>query len=55
MFSRRNANIKNFIRLSATAIYCIWALTVSEEGEAVYRKIGFWKLKDFYIFNTEAL
>jgi GNAT superfamily N-acetyltransferase len=33
----------------------IGVLTASEEGEPVYRKIGFQKLKDFYIFNIGEL
>jgi ribosomal protein S18 acetylase RimI-like enzyme len=31
----------------------IGILTASEDGEPVYRKIGFQKLKDFYVFNAE--
>ncbi|MDR2157864.1 MAG: GNAT family N-acetyltransferase [Holosporaceae bacterium] len=33
----------------------IGVLTASESGESVYRKIGFQKLKDFYILNAKAL
>ncbi|MDR1375467.1 MAG: GNAT family N-acetyltransferase [Holosporaceae bacterium] len=35
--------------------YRIGVLTASEDGEPVYRKIGFQKLKDFYIFNVGTL
>jgi ribosomal protein S18 acetylase RimI-like enzyme len=33
----------------------IGVLTASEDGELVYRKIGFQKVKDFYVVNVEAL
>jgi ribosomal protein S18 acetylase RimI-like enzyme len=33
----------------------IGVLTASEDGEHVYRKIGFQKVKDFYIFNLKKL
>ncbi|GHU15116.1 hypothetical protein FACS189449_12530 [Alphaproteobacteria bacterium] len=33
----------------------IGVLTASEEGKPVYQKIGFQKLKDFYVFNIGAL
>ncbi|MDR0632155.1 MAG: GNAT family N-acetyltransferase [Holosporaceae bacterium] len=32
----------------------IGVLTASEEGEPVYGKIGFQKLKDFYVFNVRT-
>jgi RimJ/RimL family protein N-acetyltransferase len=32
----------------------VGVLTASEDSEPVYRKIGFQKLKDFYIFNVET-
>jgi ribosomal protein S18 acetylase RimI-like enzyme len=32
----------------------VGVLTASEDGEPVYRKIGFQKLKDFYVFNVNA-
>ncbi|MDR1982925.1 MAG: GNAT family N-acetyltransferase [Holosporaceae bacterium] len=35
--------------------YHIGVLTASEEGEPVYEKIGFQKLKDFYVFNVGTL
>jgi ribosomal protein S18 acetylase RimI-like enzyme len=34
--------------------YRIGVLTASEEGEPVYRKIGFQKLKDFYVANVSV-
>jgi predicted GNAT family N-acyltransferase len=33
----------------------IGVLTASKYGEPVYRKIGFQKLKDFYVFNIKEL
>jgi ribosomal protein S18 acetylase RimI-like enzyme len=33
----------------------IGVLAAGELGESVYRKIGFQKLKDFYVFNVQNL